>query len=121
MKEHDFVGHLSDLPSRHAGFLFEQLNQAALSAAFYMRAVGLRLPGCPDVPTHSEIYDHLCRLTNFALSSYYQAQEMAPKNQKANEIWGEEEDALFSIAITGVSDVDGNGYTVSVDFNLLYR
>jgi hypothetical protein len=121
MMQHDFVGYLSELPARHAGFIFEQLNQAALSAAFYMRAMGIRLPGKPDVPTHADVYKHLCRLTNFALQSYFQAQDMAPKNQKANEIWGEEEDEVFSISITGVSAVYGDGYTVSVDYNLLFR
>lgn len=121
MSEHDLVGYLSELPSRHSGFLFEQLNQASLSAAFYMRAMGLTLPNESAVPTHSEVSQHLCNLTNYALSSYYQAREAAPETQKANEIWGEEEDELFSITITGVSAKDGDGYTVTVEFNLLYR
>ena len=121
MKEHDFVGLLSELPQRHAGFLFEQLNQASLSAAFYMRAMGLALPGLIDVPTHAEVFRHLCALTNNALASYLETQEVAPSKQKANEIWGEEEDELFSITITGVSTQDGDGYTVSVEFNLLYH
>jgi hypothetical protein len=118
--KHDFVGTLSELPPRHSGFLFEQLNQASLSATFYMRAMGLALPSKDSVPTHAEVYEHLCALTNHALNSYYGAQEAAPENQKANEIWGEEEDELFSIAITGVSGTEGDGYTVTVDFNLLY-
>lgn len=121
MKEHDFVGLLAELPSRHAGFLFEQLNQAALSAAFYMRAMGLALPSRVGVPTHAEVFQHLCLLTNNALASYLETQEVAPSKQRANEIWGEEEDELFSITLTGVSTQDGDGYTLTVEFNLLYR
>ena len=116
----DLVATLSDLPPRHSCVLFEQLHQAALSAAFYMRAMGLALPGEANVPTHAEVYHHLCGLANSALESYYAAEGQAPDHQASNEIWGEEEDELFSITITGISAQSSDGYTVTVDFNLLY-
>jgi hypothetical protein len=118
---HDFVSTLPELPKRHSGVLLEQLNQASLSATFYMRAMGLSLPGEEDgVPTHADVHKHLCTLANHALASYFKAQDVAPENQAANEIWGEEEDELFSITVTGISSRNGDGYTVTVDFNLLY-
>jgi hypothetical protein len=99
----------------------EQLNQAALAATFFMRAMGLTLPGQDDVPTLQDTMEHLVKLTNYALGTYFDVQKAAPENQPANEIWGDEEDELFSVSLTGVSTLDRDGFTVSVHYNLFYR
>jgi hypothetical protein len=111
---------LNDLPARHGGVLFEQLQQASLSATFYMRAMGLALPGSEGVPTQAEVYSHLVGLANGALQSYFAAQQDAPQAQPPNEIWGEADDDLFALEVTGLSAVEADGFTVTVGFNLLY-
>ncbi len=121
IKQHDFLSIFSDLPQRHSGVLFEQLHQASLSATFYMRAMGLSLPGEDCVPTQAEVHAHLTALANQALQTYFHTKEVAPEGKPANEIWGEEEDEIFSLSITGISPHDGDGYTVTIDFNLLYK
>ena len=122
VKQHDYVAYLNELPAKHSGFLMEQLNQAALSASFYMRAMGLSLPGREDVPTHAEVLQHLSELTNHALGSYFEVQKVeAPEGQPANEIWGEDSDDLFTIEVSGISAQERDGFTVSVNYNLLYR
>lgn len=119
-KGHDFVSTLGDLPPRHSGVMFEQLHQASLSAALYMRAVGLCLPGNSQVPTHAEVAEHLTRLTNLAMATYFDIQRAAPANTAANEIWGTEEDDLFTVEVTGISKMAGDGYVLAIDMNILY-
>ena len=117
----DYLATMNELHPRHSGVLFEQIHQASLAATFYMRAMGLALPGGQDVPTQADTYNHLCKLVNGALDEYFKAQQRAPKKQPPNEIWGELEDDIFYISVTGLSETEGDGYTVEISFNLLYR
>lgn len=117
----EYLDILNELPARHSGVLFEQLHIASISAAFNLRALGLTLPSHAEVPTQAEVYEHLVSLTNFALQSYLEVQQKAPTTTKPNEIWGEEEDDLFWVEVTGLSGDPGDGFSVKVQFNLLYR
>ena len=118
----DYLATLNELPPRHSGVLFEQVHQASLSATFYMRAMGLALPGDTTVPTQGQVYEHLCGLVNAALEAYFATQENdAPKGTPPDDIWGEDEDDLFWVCVTGLSEKEGDGFTVEIEFNLLYR
>jgi hypothetical protein len=120
----DYIATLVELPPRHRGVILEQLQQAALSATFYMRAMGLALPGQDSVPTHAKVHAHLCKLTNSALQAYLQTLEVAVGRTQAappaNEIWGEDGDDLFHICLSGRGKTEEDGYVVEIDFNLLY-
>ena len=122
MTTYDYLAHLNDIPRGHSGVICEQIHQAALSATFYLRAMGLPLPGVENVPTYADVYGHLCCLINEAMGAYFDIQKNeAPPNQKADDIWGEAEDALFSVEVTGLTESPQTGFTAEIEFNLLYR
>lgn len=116
----DYLAHLNDVNPRNAGLLFEQIDRAAVLSTFLLRAMGLHLPGSKDIPIKAETSQHLCRLVNEALDAYFQTQQRAPKNTRPDEVWGEADDALFSITVTGLSERVADGFTAQIEFNLLY-
>lgn len=117
----DYVATLNELPPRHVGLLWEQINEASQTVTFLMRAKGWVLPDDEDVPLLSEVRQHLSGLINEALESYFSTQKMAPATVKPNEIWGMSEDSLFSVKLTGLSSHEGDGYTAQIVLNLLFH
>jgi hypothetical protein len=116
----NYLAILSEIPSKHSGLIFEQINRAAGIAAYAMRSHGLSLPGETKVPTYAEVQKYLQDTVNRALDVYFSTKSMAPPSTAANEIWGEDGDDLFSVVVTGISLVQEEGFTAEIDFNLLY-
>lgn len=117
----DFLATLNDLPARHRGVLFEQLHLAAITSTFTMRGLGISLPGETKIPTQAEVFAHLCNMANFALQGYMATSSEAPATVAANEIIGEYGDDLFWVELTGLSRTHGDGFSVQVDANQLYK
>ncbi len=116
----DYLSILSEIPAKHSGLLFEQINRAIMMSSAILRTHGLTLPGKDRVPRSSEIRDHLCQMMNRAIDGYYGTKDQAPATAKANEIWGEDGDKLFSVVVTGISENLEDGFTAEIDMNLLY-
>jgi len=116
----NYLAIMSEIPARHSGLIFEQINRAAGIAAYIMRSHGLSLPGETKIPTYVEVQKHLYDTVNRSLDVYFSTKSMAPPRTAANEIWGEDGDELFSVVVTGISTDEEEGFTTEIDMNLLY-
>lgn len=116
----NYLAIMSEIPAKHSGLLFEQINRAAGLAAYMMRSHGMSLPGETKIPAYVEVQKYLHDTVNRALDVYFSTKSMAPPSTAANEIWGEDGDELFSVVVTGISAGEEEGFTAEIDMNLLY-
>jgi hypothetical protein len=113
----DYLSICDDIPAEHSGLIFEQIHRAAIVAVTVLRSHGLPLPGETKIPTLPDVKKHLVNLANHALHIYFYTKEKAPKNVQDDEIWGEFDDDIFELVVTGLPS---GGFTVQIDMNLLY-
>lgn len=116
----DYLAVLAEIPAKHGGLLFEQIQLATMGATGFLRTYGLSLPGETKVPTYFEVRMHLGQMINRALDGYFTTREQAPQAIHANEIWGEDGDGLFTVVVTALGPHEEDGYTADIDMNLLY-
>jgi hypothetical protein len=116
----DYLSLLAEIPAKHTGLISEQISRAAVVATDLLRSYGHYLPGDTRIPTYAAVHAHLRQMANRALDGYFGTKEKAPPNALANEIWGEDGDALFSVVVTGLAEDEEVGFTADIDMNLLY-